>query len=92
MALRYGLPYVVVRPFNAVGIGERRAREDCEVSSGNVKLAMSHVVPDLVQKVSGLALSYSGSLTPESQGSKLQESLAVSGSAVQTSSPESRPT
>jgi nucleoside-diphosphate-sugar epimerase len=34
-----------------VGIGERRARCDREVLSGNVKLAMSHVVPDLIQKV-----------------------------------------
>ena len=28
-----------------------RARSDVEVLSGNVKLAMSHVVPDLIQKV-----------------------------------------
>jgi UDP-glucose 4-epimerase len=48
---QYGLPYTLVRPFNCVGIGERRARSDREVLSGNVKLAMSHVVPDLVQKV-----------------------------------------
>jgi UDP-glucose 4-epimerase len=40
-----------VRPFNCVGIGEGRALGDIEVLSGNVKLAMSHVVPDLVQKV-----------------------------------------
>jgi nucleoside-diphosphate-sugar epimerase len=48
---QYGLPYTIVRPFNCVGIGERRARSDKEIYSGNVKLAMSHVVPDLVQKV-----------------------------------------
>src|SRR5438132_2846109 len=48
---QYGLPYTIARPFNCVGIGERRARSDHEVMSGNVKLAMSHVVPDLVQKV-----------------------------------------
>jgi UDP-glucose 4-epimerase len=48
---QYGLPYTIVRPFNCVGIGERRARGDVEILSGNVKLAMSHVVPDLVQKV-----------------------------------------
>ena len=48
---QYGLPYTIVRPFNAVGIGEKRAVYDREVYSGNVKLAMSHVVPDLVQKV-----------------------------------------
>ncbi len=49
--LQYGLPYTIVRPFNCVGVGERRARSDKEVMSGNVKLAMSHVVPDLVQKI-----------------------------------------
>ncbi|MGZ4443077.1 MAG: NAD-dependent epimerase/dehydratase family protein [Nocardioidaceae bacterium] len=48
---QYQLPYTIVRPFNCVGIGERRALGDVEVGSGNVKLAMSHVVPDLVQKV-----------------------------------------
>jgi UDP-glucose 4-epimerase len=48
---QYKLPYTVVRPFNCVGIGEGRALGDVEVDSGNVKLAMSHVVPDLVQKI-----------------------------------------
>mmetsp|Transcript_165254 Transcript_165254/g.530397 ORF Transcript_165254/g.530397 Transcript_165254/m.530397 type:complete len:372 (-) Transcript_165254:146-1261(-) len=48
---QHGLPYTIIRPFNAVGIGEQRAQTDSEVMSGNVKLAMSHVVPDLVQKV-----------------------------------------
>jgi nucleoside-diphosphate-sugar epimerase len=48
---QYGLPYTIVRPFNCVGVGERRALGDHKVLSGNVELAMSHVVPDLVQKV-----------------------------------------
>lgn len=48
---QYRLPYTIVRPFNCVGVGEARALGDVEVASGNVKLAMSHVVPDLVQKV-----------------------------------------
>jgi UDP-glucose 4-epimerase len=48
---QYRLPFTIVRPFNCVGIGESRALRDHEVMSGNVKLAMSHVVPDLVQKV-----------------------------------------
>ena len=48
---QYGLPYTIVRPFNCVGIGEGKALGDVEIASGNVKLAMSHVVPDLVQKV-----------------------------------------
>jgi len=48
---QYHLPSTIVRPFNCVGIGERRALRDSDVMSGNVKLAMSHVVPDLVAKV-----------------------------------------
>src|SRR5262249_14616718 len=48
---QYGLPYTIVRPFNCVGVGEKRALSDRDVMSGNVKLAMSHVVPDLAQKV-----------------------------------------
>jgi len=34
-----------------VGIGEARALGDTKILSGNVRLATSHVVPDLVQKV-----------------------------------------
>lgn len=48
---QYKLPYTICRPFNCVGIGERRALGDKDIPSGNVKLAMSHVVPDLCQKV-----------------------------------------
>jgi nucleoside-diphosphate-sugar epimerase len=48
---QYKVPYTILRPFNCVGIGERRALGDVEIMSGNVSLAMSHVVPDLVQKV-----------------------------------------
>jgi UDP-glucose 4-epimerase len=48
---QYKLPYTIIRPFNIIGIGEKRAKVDKEVTSGNIKLAMSHVVPDLVQKV-----------------------------------------
>ena len=48
---QHNLPYTIVRPFNCVGVGEQRALGDIEIPSGNVKLAMSHVVPDLVQKV-----------------------------------------
>ena len=48
---QYQLPYTVIRPFNCVGTGEKRALCDREISSGNIKLAMSHVVPDLVQKI-----------------------------------------
>lgn len=48
---QHGLPYTIIRPFNCVGIGEKRALCDTQILSGNVELAMSHVVPDLVQKV-----------------------------------------
>jgi nucleoside-diphosphate-sugar epimerase len=48
---QYQLPFTIVRPFNCVGIGERRALRDQDIMSGNVKLAMSHVVPDLCQKI-----------------------------------------
>jgi UDP-glucose 4-epimerase len=49
--MQYGLPFTIVRPFNCVGTGEGRALGDEEILSGNVKLAMSHVVPDIVQKI-----------------------------------------
>jgi UDP-glucose 4-epimerase len=48
---QYGLPFTILRPFNCVGIGETRAQSEVEVLSGNLQLAMSHVVPDLVQKI-----------------------------------------
>lgn len=48
---QYKLPYTIVRPFNCVGIGEKRALTDKDVFSGNIKLALSHVVPDIVQKI-----------------------------------------
>jgi nucleoside-diphosphate-sugar epimerase len=48
---QYELPATILRPFNCVGIGEKRALRDSTVMSGNIKLALSHVVPDLVHKV-----------------------------------------
>lgn len=48
---QYKLPYTILRPFNCVGIGEKKAKTEVVVKSGNIKLAMSHVVPDIVQKV-----------------------------------------
>jgi UDP-glucose 4-epimerase len=47
---QYQLPYTILRPFNCVGVGERRALGEMEVLSGNVRLGLSHVVPDLVKK------------------------------------------
>lgn len=48
---QYQLPYTILRPFNCVGTGEKRALGGAVVKSGNVSLAMTHVVPDLVQKI-----------------------------------------
>jgi len=48
---QYGLPFTIIRPFNCIGTGEKRAKNEKEIYSGNIKLAMSHVVPDLVQKI-----------------------------------------
>jgi nucleoside-diphosphate-sugar epimerase len=48
---QHHLPYTIVRPFNCVGTGEARALGEADILSGNIKLAMSHVVPDLIQKV-----------------------------------------
>jgi nucleoside-diphosphate-sugar epimerase len=48
---QYRLPYTIIRPFNCVGVGEGRARGEVEILSGNVKLAMSHVLPDLCLKI-----------------------------------------
>lgn len=48
---QYKLPYTIIRPFNCVGTGEQRAKNEKEIMSGNVRLAMSHVVPDLVHKI-----------------------------------------
>jgi UDP-glucose 4-epimerase len=48
---QYQLPYTICRPFNCVGIGESRALGGASIRSGNVELAMSHVVPDIIQKI-----------------------------------------
>ena len=48
---QHRLPYTICRPFNCVGVGEGRALGSKDIPSGNIKLAMSHVVPDLAQKV-----------------------------------------
>jgi nucleoside-diphosphate-sugar epimerase len=48
---QYGLPYSIVRPFNCVGIGEEKSISEHEITSGDIKLMLSHVLPDLVNKV-----------------------------------------
>jgi len=47
---QYGLPYTIIRPFNCVGVGEEDSITEHEVTSGNIKLMMSHVLPDLINK------------------------------------------
>ena len=48
---QYKLPFTIVRPFNCVGIGERRPLRAAEMTAGNRRQALSHVVPDIVQRV-----------------------------------------
>ncbi|MDD2366543.1 MAG: NAD(P)-dependent oxidoreductase [Desulfuromonadaceae bacterium] len=48
---QYGLPYTIVRPFNCVGVGEQKALSEEIIPSGNISLALSHVLPDLAQKM-----------------------------------------
>ncbi|MGC9602791.1 MAG: NAD(P)-dependent oxidoreductase [Minisyncoccia bacterium] len=48
---QYKLPYTIVRPFNCVGIGEQRALAGKEILSGNIKLALGHVAPDIARKI-----------------------------------------
>jgi len=48
---QYGLPYTIIRPFNCVGVGEEDSVHEHEVTSGNIKLMMSHVLPDLINKI-----------------------------------------
>lgn len=48
---QYQLPYTIIRPFNCVGVGEEDSISEHEVTSGNIKLMMSHVLPDLVNKI-----------------------------------------
>jgi len=47
---QYNLPYTIIRPFNCIGVGEDESIQDSEITSGNVKLMLSHVVPDLINK------------------------------------------
>jgi nucleoside-diphosphate-sugar epimerase len=48
---QYKLPHTIVRPFNCVGVGESMAMGGKMIKSGNIKMALSHVVPDLVHKI-----------------------------------------
>ena len=48
---QYGLEYTILRPFNCVGVGEEEALGEEAVMSGGVKLMMSHVLPDIINKI-----------------------------------------
>ena len=48
---QYQLPFTIIRPFNCVGTGEKKALSGRIIASGNLELALSHVVPDLIQKI-----------------------------------------
>jgi nucleoside-diphosphate-sugar epimerase len=47
---QYGVPYTIIRPFNCVGIGEDDILTMDDISEGDEKILMSHVLPDLVYK------------------------------------------
>src|SRR3989449_6125227 len=47
---QYCLPYTIVRPFNCVGIGERRGRPARHVAPRELKMGMSHGGPHPRQK------------------------------------------
>lgn len=47
---QYGLEYSIARPFNCVGIGEVKAKSKKKLHKSSSKLALSHVVPDLILK------------------------------------------
>jgi len=48
---QYGLEYSIARPFNCVGIGEVKTKTEKKLSDSSSKLALSHVVPDLILKI-----------------------------------------
>ncbi|HEX5587051.1 MAG TPA: NAD(P)-dependent oxidoreductase, partial [Acidimicrobiia bacterium] len=48
---QHELPYTIVRPFNAVGVGELRESGVPGSAAGTASTALTHVVPDLVRKV-----------------------------------------
>lgn len=52
--LQYGLPYTIIRPFNAVGVGEGEALYGSKVEMGNTKMMMSHVLPDIIHRAMAL--------------------------------------
>ena len=65
---QYGLEYSIARPFNCVGIGEVKAKTKKDVTENSKKLALSHVVPDLILKT----LNYEGELEILGKGNQIR--------------------
>jgi UDP-glucose 4-epimerase len=65
---QYELEYSIARPFNCVGIGEIKAKTNKELNESSKKLALSHVVPDLILK----ALNYDGQLEILGDGTQIR--------------------
>ena len=65
---QYGLEYSIARPFNCVGIGEVKAKTKKDLTESSKKLALSHVVPDLILKT----LNYDGELEILGQGNQIR--------------------
>ena len=64
---QYGLEYSIARPFNCVGIGEVKSTTNKSISENSKKLALSHVVPDLILK----SLNYDSNLEILGKGNRL---------------------
>ncbi len=65
---QYGLEYSIARPFNCVGIGEVKAKTNKNLTENSKKLALSHVVPDLILK----ALNYDDHLEILGEGNQIR--------------------
>ena len=65
---QYGLEYSIARPFNCVGIGEVKAKTKKDLTENSKKLALSHVVPDLILKT----LNYHGELEILGKGNQIR--------------------
>ena len=80
---QYQLPFTIIRPFNCVGTGEKKALSGRIIASGNLELALSHVVPDLIQKIARgqdpLHLLGSG-INPHLYGARLARDTALASS------------
>jgi nucleoside-diphosphate-sugar epimerase len=65
---QYGLEYSIARPFNCVGIGEVKSTTNKSISENSKKLALSHVVPDLILK----SLNYDSNLEILGKGNQIR--------------------